>query len=291
MNTDPNWVLRDLVNEVLCTFDDDDFEDLLYELSQPFLETPDVGASRMKEHLSRDYPVKGAEKSSWQDQNESSASLCLDIVDYSEALADGDEDSLEKELFMKFGEVSNGDIQLMFPTAPVTCKEWQDINDSFHHNLCRDSVAKQLSDETDSSNFEDMVTELSRGFKAIGIGLHSGYLLVKEEGPNSSWEKKYFVIKLNPNDTIRVEYFEKMGGVMQGQIDCSCSEVAPSDEEHGITVVTSCVPSRMWQLKAFSAEQQYQWVQALTDACEKRKKEKIDPVLEVIKGEHETMQL
>lgn len=293
VNTDPNWVLRDLIDEIFCTFDDDDFENLLFELAQPFLETPDVGESRAKDHLTRNYPVKGTEKCGWQDQNVSSESSCLDVVDHQGELRDGDDSVLEKELCMGFSEVSSSDIGLMFPTTPAAPQAWQDINGSFHYNVFRDSVMMNAAGTSDDSTFEGMVTELAKSFKPVGIGLHSGYLMVMEEGLKASWEKKFFVIKLNPNNTIRVECFDKMGGVLQGLIDCSCSEVVPSDEKHGITVVTtSSDTTETWLLKAFSAEQQYQWVQALNDAFEKHKDKHEMSVMEIIKDEgHDIVQL
>lgn len=91
---------------------------------------------------------------------------------------------------------------------------------------------------------------------------------MRDEEGIKPWEKKFFVVKRSGRFFI-LEYFEKEGGVMEGLLECSSGHVSSSDDKRGIKlVITSSGRTSTWRLKAFSAEQQYKWVQALTEACE-----------------------
>jgi hypothetical protein len=164
VNTNPNWVLRELVDEEFCTFDDDDFSDMLLELDKPFEDTLDDEFISEKRNLSRNYPVLKLRKSSWQEQNMNAGSIGLDIVDFSRKYSGEREmDDLFDELVVPFqtDEACLRDI-ILVPTAlnSQEQQDWMDINDACHDMLIRDMLDEF---EYRDTTFEDFIVEIGLG--------------------------------------------------------------------------------------------------------------------------------
>jgi hypothetical protein len=164
VNTNPSWVLRELVDEAFCTFDDDDFSDMLLELDKPFEDTLDDEFISEKRNLARNYPVLKLRKSSWQEQNMNAGSFGLDIVDFSRKYSGEREmDDLFDELVVPFqtDEACLRDI-ILVPTAlnAQEQQDWMDINDACHDLLFRDMLDEFEHRDT---TFEDFIVEIGLG--------------------------------------------------------------------------------------------------------------------------------
>jgi hypothetical protein len=277
INTDPSWVLRELVDEVHCTFDDDDFSELLLELDKPFDELAQEDYVSDKDNLARDYPLKHLNQSGWQKQNLTADSRGLDSVESVENI-DDDFEALQQEL--SSGNVDRALVPLSLATQVTETETnvWMDINDSFNDNLVRDEAQVDLSNQDLGANFDDLVAELNEDIKVTDNNEcihHSGFLMIKGRGTpegeenNDEWKKSFFILTEKNNKTFAVDFFDKEGGVLQGSIYCRGSQVMSStDDRHGICIrsVSGDTPIT-WCLKADSAESQYKWVAMFTKVC------------------------
>jgi len=281
INTKPSWVLRELVDEVHCTFDDDDFADMLLELDKPFEEFYEEAFISDKDNLARDYPVKSENKSGWQEQNVTNGSLGLDAVDFVDF---GDEyfEDMEKELMVEMKPAVVATLPLLL--APVLTDdethEWMDINASFNDDLVRDEVKVDVTNQDLGADLDGLEAELSKEITMPSRDdclLHSGYLMIKGRGlpegevSSDKWKKKFFTVIEKQHSLFTIDFFDKKGGVLQGSIPCQGSHVMSTedkDDKHTIRVRSfSNGDALNWRLKASSAEVQYKWVTVFTTAC------------------------
>jgi hypothetical protein len=316
VNINSTWVLRELVDEVHCTFDDDDFTEMLFELDQPF---DDVFTDELisdKKTLARDYPVRKEKKDGWQDQNVSDESLCVSVVDQEQHLASDDNlDELVAELGAGFGGVSQEKeerIAVVIPPLSEQQKQnWQDVNDAFHDILIRDEVDERCRDgsiaEMEAELFQDnraarsdrLVVVIDPPARAVAdllplqkmhlsrsdeltasfaeVVLHSGVLMMKGGGDRGhakmkDWEKTFISIVEESENKHVINFYNEEGSELRGSIACAGShigtQVMPSpDHEHAFILSNSSEYGFKWQLKAESAEAQYNWVKMFTKAC------------------------
>jgi len=110
INSKPNLQLRELVDEGHCTFDDDDFAEMVVELHKSFDDFHEDDSIHEKVKLGSDISVKGEKKSGWHDHNVPAGPMGLGAVDFVDY--DGD---MDKELMVEMKPTAVG----MLPRPPA----------------------------------------------------------------------------------------------------------------------------------------------------------------------------
>ena len=283
VNTDPHWVLRELVDETHCSFDDNDFVEFLHELDQPFDDDFNTEVIALeKKNLARNYPIRNVKCVSWQELNVNPDLSHLDGVNRDE---DFDGDDIESDE-LQLVELAHGCGERVVSyendfdeLAVEDMEDWGDMNDSFHDMLFRDDVTMEVIVETYGDALEDLCVELEKELtieKDNSVVLHSGLLLLKnggatavdsDEGDAGVWERCFFEVVTQANDKNMINFYDKKG-ILRGNIPCDHSQVVSSREDkHGFMITNPLENGLLWRMKADSPESQYEWVQIFSKVC------------------------
>jgi hypothetical protein len=235
VNTNPSWVLRELIDEVYTTFNDDDFADMLLELDKPFDEL-----LTEEECMSG----KGEIEDSCIEKSISSSSLRVDIANCDDPSG---ENEMQKE---EVGSEEN--------------EEGREDEDEGLNMLGKE--LSFLSDRGEKSATLQPTVLMSGYLMMKGVGRAQD-----EDDKNDKWRKSFFVVVEKPNEEYAIDIFDREGGVLRGSIPCDGSSdvVSSTADKHGIRIRSqeSVDVRYIWKLKAESAEMQYKWVSMFARAC------------------------